>query len=737
MLHNFHCWLLQTGLQVSKFTNDMIKLHLVKRTILLLSFSLITCLSPGQEHSDTIVKLPEVVIADSAINRMTPRSVISGELLGKTNVSDVGELLRNEPNISGIRRGGYAVDPVVRGFRYSQLNIFLDEGIHIEGGCPNRMDPVLAHIEPEMIERIEIVRGPYLLQYGPSPTISIRIITNRENPFRTQKPELVSITGYDANRNGFKQHLALSGSGSKLYYRIGAGFKNFGNYTDGNGKEWESEYHKRDLSADIGIRLNNSEVFSIAYKGAFGNDVMFPALAMDEIVDQTHILSAVYTKNSRQNPANQLKISGHRTSVYHEMDNRFRPQYSQIIPPNNGLMQAVAEVNTNTTGIRVLTHWKTGNQIIEAGFDSELYEKDGTRHIKMIMQMEGQEFISTKKFNLWKDAFMLNNGFFAGISSGNQKLSYSVSARTDLNYSNSQDTLVISKDNIVWFEVNPETKLLLSLSASGSWQISEKVSLSMGLARGTRAPDLQERYIKFLATGFDKYDYLGNPKLKPEINYQADLMLDYKSGSSILYLNLFRSDVQNFITGTLLPPSVARPLSMGAPGVKQFNNVNRAVLYGFETGITAKATELLAISLSAGYTYAYFPVIEKIILENSQATGSVELKNDPISEIPPFEAMFKADYALFKGSLKPEITIRAVAGQAQVSEASYEESTPGYVLANISIGYKPCNYATFTIGANNLFDKAYYDHLNRKLAGTSGKLYEPGRTLFINLKIVI
>ncbi|MEZ5195165.1 MAG: hypothetical protein R2764_01805 [Bacteroidales bacterium] len=41
------------------------------------------------------------------------------------------------------------IDPVVRGFKYSQLNVQVDNGLKIEGGCPNRMDPATAHVEIE------------------------------------------------------------------------------------------------------------------------------------------------------------------------------------------------------------------------------------------------------------------------------------------------------------------------------------------------------------------------------------------------------------------------------------------------------------------------------------------------------------------------------------------------------------------------------------------------------------
>lgn len=691
----------------------------------------------GQVLTDSVIKLPVVEITDSLFIRLTPRTSIPKELLEHHPAADLGEVLRQMPNVSGIRRGGYAVDPVVRGFRYSQVNVHLDNGIHIEGGCPNRMDPTLSHVEPENIQRIEIIRGPYLLQYGPSHGASIRLITKDANPFSGKKIKVVSFTGYDANRNGIRQHLSLAGSGKKFYYRASGGIKDYGNYTDGNGNEWKSSFKKRDASAELGYKLSNSETIGLNYNGSFGRDVLFPALPMDEIADNTHIFSANYAKQYPAHPDDQLLISGYHTRVSHEMDNSFRPQFSQVVAPYTGLMQAFAKVKTSTTGARVSLRHKTGNMTVNGGIDGEYIWKDGTRNTRMIMQMDEQEFVSQKFFNLWKDAFIFNSGLYGGVSSVEGKINYAATLRLDFNHSNSGDSLIIEKENESWFEVKPQSRLLWSLASSASWQINNKLSLSIGLARGSRAPDLQERYIKFLATGYDRYDYLGNPDLKPEINYQADVMLDYKTKSAKIFLNFFRSDVQNFISGTLVPPSVARPVSMGAPGVKQFNNINRAVLAGFETGLSSKLTKNLDLSFSAGYTYAYYPEIEKILIEEGQVSGSVLIKNDPIAEIPAMEALIKTSYSLFNNILQASVELRAVADQNQVSEASYEEATPGYVLANLSVDVKPVSRVLITAGVLNLFDKAYYDHLNRKQLGTSGKLFEPGRTLFINIRITI
>lgn len=691
----------------------------------------------AQTLTDSILRLPAVVITDSTIHRMIPRSTVELEMIQRSPSVDLGEVLRLEPNVSGIRRGGYAIDPVVRGFRYSQINVHLDEGIHIEGGCPNRMDPVMSHIDNEYIERIEIIRGPYLMQYGPTMGAGIRLITQKENPFTNKKLQLLSSTGYDGNRNGFRQYLAVGGSNQKLYYRIAGGIKNYGNYTDGNGQEWNSSFRKKDISADLGYKPSANSTVYIAYKGSFGRVVLFPALPMDEIEDNTHIFSATYTHRDPVNPENQLKISAHHTRVYHEMDNRFRPQYSQITPPYAGLMQAVAKVNTSSSGAQLTIDRRQGKYLLQGGLDTEYTRKDGTRHTKMIMEMDGQEFTSQKHFNLWKDAFIHNTGLFAGISSPEKMITWRATLRLDMNRSDSKDTLVLIKENATWFEVTPETQINLSLSGSASWQINPDMSLTLGMARGVRSPDMQERYIKFLATGYDRYDYLGNPDMKPEVNYQLDAMLDYKGSNFRIFANIFRSEIHNFITGILVPPALFRPVSMGAPGVKQFQNIDRAVLYGFEAGISGQPVDKLMLSFSSGYTYAYFPEIEKIILEGNQAIGSVMLKNDPIAEIPALEAHFRASYELWGSRLKPSLEIRAVAKQGHVSKASYEGSTPGYILLNLAVAYHPCSFATLHLGVNNLLDKAYYDHLNRKMIGEQTKLYEPGRTFFANLILKI
>jgi len=79
--------------------------------------------------------------------------------------------------------------------------------------------------------------------------------------------------------------------------------------------------------------------------------------------------------------------------------------------------------------------------------------------------------------------------------------------------------------------------------------------------------------------GYDFYDYLGNPQLKPEINNEADIIVKYsheKAGSA--EINLFGAYVQDFIYGKIVPPSEQLPLTQFVKGVKRFENGADAIL---------------------------------------------------------------------------------------------------------------------------------------------------------------
>ena len=79
---------------------------------------------------------------------------------------DGGALLDRLPAFGTIRKSGaYGLDPVFRGFKYEQLNVVLNGAQSALAACPNRMDPPTSQLTPNMIQRVEVLKGPHALRY--------------------------------------------------------------------------------------------------------------------------------------------------------------------------------------------------------------------------------------------------------------------------------------------------------------------------------------------------------------------------------------------------------------------------------------------------------------------------------------------------------------------------------------------------------------------------------------------
>jgi len=238
----------------------------------------------------------------------------------------------------------------------------------------------------------------------------------------------------------------------------------------------------------------------------------------------------------------------------------------------------------------------------------------------------------------------------------------------------------------------------------------------------------------FLPIGYDNYDYLGNPQLKPEANNEIDISGEFTTPVGCkLMIGGFFSYVTNYISGQLVPESVAKPQTKGVYGVKQFYNEDHVYLYGFEFTYSTNPSWKWGMNLRAASTWGINPETTKYIIEEGEVVGQETIKNDPLSEIPPLEGAVDVYYRFFEGRLVPNFNLRMVASQNHISEAYMEEKTQGFMLLNFNIAYDFNAFLKVTGGVSNIFDKAYYEHLNRRIIGGKGNLYEPGRIFYLSV----
>jgi len=276
--------------------------------------------------------------------------------------------------------------------------------------------------------------------------------------------------------------------------------------------------------------------------------------------------------------------------------------------------------------------------------------------------------------------------------------------------------------------------LNFSLSGGLTWHVNKHDDLVISLGRGARSPDITERFIILLPIGYDPYDYLGNPQLKPEVNHELDVGYRY-NGRNIgnMDFSIFFSYVANYITGVLLPPSVVKPQTKGVLGVKQFINIDDAFMSGFELTYNTPQKYFWGVMFNAAYTLGWNPDATVYVVEGGEVVGEKTVRNDPLPEIPPYEMNLAFNYQFFQRRFVPAVSLRIAAAQNRVSQAYNEQASPGFAIVNFNLEYRFSRNFTVYAGVRNIFNKAYYEHLNRNIIGTTYPLYEPGRIFYTNL----
>jgi iron complex outermembrane receptor protein len=690
---------------------------------------LVVIISSGySQQPDTAIQLKEFEIIDIRPDQAPfPVARLATKDAEEISVRDAGDFLRSVPNINGIRKGGIAIDPVIRGFKYSQLNVQINNGQKIEGGCPNRMDNPVSHVEIDDMREIEVYKGPYALRYGPSFGGIVNLKTFKPMPESKFTVHAGAMMGYESNWNGMKQQVFVKGGNRKFYFYLSGNHKDYGNYSDGNGKEVPSEFKRYNYSVQAGFTPIKDQQFLLSFEESYGRDVAFPTLPMDEREDNTRLMSIDY-KGRLSKTINHLHLKAYHSKVHHIMDNKERPFSDTVV--------AISEIKAINWGYRAEAGIYTGLCQLYVGTDFENIDKDGDRTKYFIMQPT----LPVKEEMLWDNANIRNFGFFAEWNKSLDPVKIVAAVRLDLNSATSGP---LHSENMMGMPVyrNDSTTsdfVNFSFSAGATWDISDRFALSLSFGRGTRSPDMNERFITLLPIGYDPYDYLGNPQLKPETNNQADLKLRYNSQEAgTLDAGIFYSYVNRFISGVLVPETVAKPQTKGVYGVKQFENIGDVWLTGFELSWASPESWDLGITADAAYTYGVNPETEVYIIQNGEVTGKETVKNDALPEIPPFEGSITVFYKFLKGKLVPRASVRMVALQGHISQSYEETETPGFVNAGLSFTWQAHPVLSISGGVNNIFNQPYYEHLNRRMIGTKENLYEPGRSFFVVLRFKV
>ncbi|WP_458627019.1 TonB-dependent receptor domain-containing protein [Winogradskyella sp. PC D3.3] len=680
--------------------------------------ALITAVSYGQEQkeikNDTTTqkttKLNEVIVTGNL--KTDPVLTVVTNNYDETIVQpkNVADLFNNINGFSVIKRGNYAIDPSFRGAQYEQLNIQYDGGTKAMHACPNRMDPITTHIIPEEISKIEIIKGPYTVRYGATFGGIVNLVT--------QKPDYEDYGlhgkvsgGYESNGNSLVNLVQLQYIQDKYDIVANAGYRDFGNYNDGDGTEIPSSFRSTDYGIKLGYNFSEDQRLQAHWRQSFGRDILHAALPMDTEYDNSSILSLDYTLDNIGKTIKSLTAKAYYSYVDHLMTNDKRPSFM--------MMEAASAVDAVTAGGKIELNWKPFEKLnIFSGLDALHIARDGGR-TRLVKVMNGNPLPTPVTFNdkVWQDSYITDIGVFteAKYNLGANTI-FTAGLRYDNVVSDIQDP---EEDFAAMYNLEKRTEHNVSGTVSVKKSVSDKFTLEAAYGRGVRSANMIERFINHFTVGQDPYEYIGNPDLKAEVNNQFEIGFKgnepLKNGfNSFKYeTSFYYSFFENYIVG-IVDESLTRKFNpmLEPTNPKVFRNLNEAYKTGFE--VMAQIDFLNHYYFKSEFSYVY--------AKNKDLEESLPLT-------PPLTT--RLSLGINKSKYWANVQYNLVSKQDHISRSFGETATDGYQTLDIRLGVKPIKNMTLGVAVINAFDEAYSNHLNFSFTNQadlgSTPITEPGR----------
>lgn len=659
------------------------------------------------------VKVLEEVLISSDSRPLISQQRIDQKTIMRNNPKNIGDIFGDKAGFSIIKRGGYAMDPVFRSFKYDQINLIYDGGVVISGACPNRMDPASTQISPAEIDRIELVKGPYSVRFGQTMGGLINIITNKPSSSDELKVKGQLEGGYEVNGNGITGRGAIAAVGKKYDISLQGGAITFDDYKNGDGETVPSSFKTYNYATKFGFNPTSNQRLQLSWRQSFGKDIKHASLPMDSPKDNSSILSLDYGVRNIGDKLSSINAKAYYTYVDHLMTNKNRPSFMMV--------DARSPVNSSTYGGRLELGLKASNKsIVFVGMDLRSVAKDGVRN-RIVKIMNGNPLDPPKEFTdlIWQDSWLHDVGLFT-------EANFLINESWDLLLAGRLDYIKSGANNLapdfklLYGEVDPDAELNVSLTSSINYNFGENGLLQLSLGRGQRAAELLERYINHFTIGMDAYEYVGNPNLKSEVNNQADLTIKNINGKFFWSANVFYSKMKNYITA-IVDESLPRKYMPGLEPLyaKRFVNIDKSWQTGFDAEFGYSFTKDFSGMLGAFYTHAQ----------------NVDF-DEPLAEIPPLTGLISIKYE--KEKFWTEFKGRFVAEQDRVSESFNESETPGFNVFDLMAGYSPVKNIDINFALKNMFNTNYFEHLSRPYQNQSetGMFYEPGRSFRVGLKLL-
>ncbi|MFI8224312.1 TonB-dependent copper receptor [Pseudomonas sp. NPDC085632] len=656
----------------------------------------------ADDHAGHNEELSPTVI--TAIAPSSPLTIVTNPKDPRQPVpaSDGGDYLKTIPGFALVRNGGTNGDPVLRGMFGSRLNI-LTNGSVMLGACPGRMDAPTSYISPETYDKLTVIKGPQTVLWGPGASAGT-VLFDREPENFGELGTRVNASILAGSHGRFDKVVDAAAGGPLGYVRVIGNTAHSDDYRDGNNDIVASRYDKWNGDVAVGWTPDADTLIELT-AGKGDGEARYAGRGMDGSQFLRESLGLRFEKSNITDVLEKLEAQVYYNYADHVMDN-----YTLRTPSGTGMMAGpmASNVDRRTLGARIKATWRWADIQLITGLDAQTNEH---------RQRSGMGIDTYKDQPYTKDADFHNYGVFSEMTwyaADRDRLI--TGARVDRasakDYRQTSGSGMMSHPNPTADDTRADT--LPSGFIRYEHDLADSpTTLYAGLGHAQRFPDYWELFSPKSgpAGSVNAFD-----SIKPEKTTQLDFGVNYKSTELEAWASGYVGVVRDYILFDYTP-------GMMGMSTSRAENIDARIMGG-ELGAAYRLTD----HWKADATLAY-------------AWGKNSSDGKALPQMPPLDARFGLTYT--EDNWSAGALWRVVAAQNRIDQnkgnvvgKDYDKSS-GFGVFSLNGAYRINKHWKVSSGVDNLFGKAYAEHLN--LAGNAGFGYpandpqainEPGRTLW-------
>ena len=641
-------------------------------------------------------------------------SVITQEEIRRSSARNVGELLEDIPGVRINNDGGQGMKRIkIRGEDAFRTLVMID-GQKVSEHKSMSGSPML--IDPSMIERIEVIKGPASVLYG-SDAIggAINIITKKGG---TKPIEGEVSAGMNTSASGKNASGSIYGGIDGWKYRLSASIEDNDNLKTPKGEMENTYFTARSVSgflsydftpdATVGASLDyydlefgSSDVNTPGFAVDVPKWTRFKAAAFGEFKNITssfvRLRTDIFYQKSKKDMTNTVPGVWTQGEVDTFKAMGFEEAFLNRVGVQAGnayVLKPHASNDMNQYGFSIQADWQIGDRnYLIAGY--EISYDDLNAHSWNTGTNVMPMMLTDKNY----DGYQMTNAVYASMEtllSANLTLTYGARytwVKTDMDSINNKMGTKTSGEG-------SDGKIVFN--AGVLWHGTDNLTLRASYAQGYRSPILQELYID-TSMGSTGTTY-ANPDLKPETSDNFEIGARWNSTGLSADLAIFYSTADDYIA----------TLYNAQKRGYQYNNVAEAKTFGVELTSSVRIAET-----------GFEPYLTATWMRRQFQNG------DGFSTYDTATPEFMLRYGVRWSGMYAGVGLRTDVFARSQSEIEYDDGVQsaagsnsyrlgGYTTLNLTAGvdFGPKRQYSFDLGLYNIFDKGYQEQTS---------IYEPGR----------